>query len=325
MFPAAAQPVHPVAQHNYCFLLLPSFSPFELSSAVAALDAANRVDGTLRYAWRTVSESGLPVRATNGLTIGVDGGLDPVRRDETVIVCGGAGLSQDCSQPVLGWLRKAARRGCTLGALSGGTYALAVAGLLSERRVTTHWSLRSATREICPDVELEGSIYTIEDKRITCAGGAAVLDMMLQLVSKQHGVEVATAVSDRLIYTVPRSADSTQTISDHCRTGVRHEKLSAALRIMRAELEDPWTPSQIAEQVGLSTRQLERLFSKYLNATPKVFYTRLRLENARSMLQQTDMKIIEVGLANGFTSQSHFSRVYRKVFGISPNAERGFA
>ncbi|UWQ90579.1 GlxA family transcriptional regulator [Aliisedimentitalea scapharcae] len=319
-----AQPVFPVAHRRFVFLLLPSFSPLDLASAISALDGANQYDGNQRYSWRTVHEGGALARSVFGVTVAVDGSLDPVERTDTIFVCGGAGQIADSSPGVLAWLRQAARKGCQIGAVGGGVFALAKAGLLDNRPVSTHWSLLHVAAETWPDLEISRSLFAIDETRFTCAGGAATLDMMLQLIARHHGMETATAVSDRLVCSAPRGASHEQTLADHCRTGVRHEKLSAALAVMRGELEAPLRPSDIARQVGLSTRQLERLFSKYLNVTPKVFHTRLRLENARSMLRQTNMKIIEVGLANGFSSQSHFSRVYRRHFGFSPQAERGF-
>ena len=113
-------------------------------------------------------------------------------------------------------------------------------------------------------------------------------------------------------------------MSEFGRTGVRHEKLAAALSLMRSNLEEPLTPGRIADLVGLSVRQLERLFSKYLQTTPKVYYTRLRLDYARSLLLQTNMRIIDVALAAGFNSQTHFAKVYRRYFGKSPHQERPF-
>jgi transcriptional regulator GlxA family with amidase domain len=149
--------------------------------------------------------------------------------------------------------------------------------------------------------------------------------MMLEIISSDYGLGVATWVADRLVCSAPRTSRHDQTISTYCRTGTRHEKLSLAIHIMQTEIENPLAPSELAARIGISSRQLERLFSRYLDASPKRFYTKLRLENARYLLLQTNMKIIEVAVACGYTSQSHFSKVYRKSFGVSPHLERGLA
>jgi transcriptional regulator GlxA family with amidase domain len=147
--------------------------------------------------------------------------------------------------------------------------------------------------------------------------------MMLEIISQESGLDVATFVADRLICSAPRTSGCDQTMSILCRTGTRNNKLADAIEIMRSALENPLSPSEISACVGLSTRQLERLFSRYLRSTPKSYYTKLRLENARSLLQQTSMKVIDVAFASGFNSPSHFSRLYKKNFGSTPYSERG--
>ncbi|WP_052248798.1 GlxA family transcriptional regulator [Leisingera sp. ANG-Vp] len=306
------------------FLLLPTFSPLDLSSAVAALEAANSHDGTARYDWRVVSEDGLPVTAPNGLGVSVDGSLPDLVRGDMIFVCGGQGSEPGVSLKVLGWLRKAQRMGVTLGALGGGVLALARSGLLAGRQVSAHWALRAILAEAHPDVEVKSSLFTVEGKLITCAGGTATVDMMLSLISDHHGAGVATGAADLMVCSSARKGSQDQTISEYGRTGVRHEKLAAALSLMRSNLEEPLTPGAISDLVGLSVRQLERLFSKYLQTTPKVYYTRLRLDYARSLLLQTNMRIIDVALASGFNSQTHFAKVYRRYFGKSPHQERPF-
>jgi transcriptional regulator GlxA family with amidase domain len=306
------------------FLLLPAFSPLDLSSAVAALEAANTYDGTKRYDWRVVSEDGLAVTAPNGLSVAVDGGLPELARGGIIFVCGGQGQEPGLSLKVLGWLRKAQRMGVTLGALGGGVLALARSGLLAGREVSAHWALRAILAETHPDVEVRNSLFTMEGKLITCAGGTATVDMMLNLISEHHGAAVATGAADLMVCSSARKGSQDQTVSEYGRTGVRHEKLAAALSLMRSNLEEPLTPGGIADLVGLSVRQLERLFAKYLQTTPKVYYTRLGLDYARSLLLQTNMRIIDIALASGFNSQTHFAKVYRRYSGKPPHQERPF-
>lgn len=318
-----AQPVEAAAPRRFVFVLMPSFSPFDLASAVEALSAANNFDRIHRFDWRVINETGQPMQAANGLTVAVDGALSEVGRGDLVMVLGGS-LTHG-SDILFGWLRRAFRLGAWLGGIGGGTAILARAGVVSDRQVTTHWSLRSALIEQYPALHLSRSIFTVDRGLATCAGGAAVLDMMLHLITEGHGSEVGLAVADQLVCSAARSSQQDQTIAEHCRTGQRHEKLTEALSLMRREMEDPWSPSEIAAHVGLSTRQLERLFARYLNASPKVFYTRLRLENARALLQQTNMRIIDVAIASGFGSQTHFSKLYRRHYGIPPHQERGLS
>lgn len=321
--PALAHPASPVAPNRYVLLLLPSFSAFDLSAVMQALREANNFDSLPRYNLLLLSEDGLPVQDANGLQTCVDAPLGKLNRRDTVLVFGGKDFKTGSTLPVLSWLRREARNGTSFGAFGSGAFTLAKAGLLSGKRASAHWAYRAAIAECCPDLEVSRSIFTLEPGRFTCAGGVSAVDLTLALIAQDHGAEVAQFVADRMICSSPRTGQHDQTVSVQWRAGIRHEKLAAAMQCMLGEYEDPLSPAEIAAKVGISTRQLERLFAKYLNASPKSYYTKLRLENARSMLQQTDMRIVEIALANGFSSQGHFSKAYKKQFGTSPNQERG--
>ena len=114
-----------------------------------------------------------------------------------------------------------------------------------------------------------------------------------------------------------------QRMSLPARIGARHPKLVGIIEKMEENLEEPLSPSLLAKQAGLSTRQLERLFRRYVDRSPKRYYLELRLKKARSLLLQTDMSVINVALACGFASPSHFSKCYRSHYNTTPYRERG--
>ncbi len=130
-------------------------------------------------------------------------------------------------------------------------------------------------------------------------------------------------MADQLIYSSIRTDQDTQRLSVPTRIGVRHPKLSAVIQMMEQNIEEPVSPSLLAGDVGMSTRQLERLFRRYLNRSPKRYYMELRLQKARNLLMQTDMSVINVALACGFASPSHFSKCYRAHYDTTPYRERG--
>ncbi|MDF1726155.1 MAG: GlxA family transcriptional regulator [Sulfitobacter sp.] len=306
----------------YAFLLLPGFSPLGLSCALDCLSLANHhPSGQKFYSWRILSEGGVPVTGYNGVRIEADAGLVPLDREETIVVCAGEKAGAGSTQAVLGWLRRETRRGMDYGALSSGTYTLALAGLIGGKRVTTHWEYRTALAEMLPDVIMEDHIYSVDGRVFTCAGSAASLDLMLHRVEADHGPEIATWVADQLVYDASRPQTQGQRTSLQGRLEVRNAKLLMALQMMGDNLEDPLRPEEIATTVGLSTRQLERLFARYLNSSPKRHYLRLRLEKARNLLRQTDLSVTDVGVACGFQSLSHFSKSYRLAFGNPPGRE----
>jgi transcriptional regulator GlxA family with amidase domain len=239
------------------------------------------------------------------------------------MVCGGTGVKEAANKGVLTWLRRESRRGIAMGAVCTGAQALARAGLLEGRRCTIHWENRDSFEEDFPDIELSQTVYVVDANRYTAAGGTAAADLMLKLVARKHGAEIANRVADQMIHTALRSDRDEQRLSIPTRIGVRHPKLARVIATMETNIEEPISPALLAQDVGLSARQLERLFRRYLNRSPKRYYMELRLQKARNLLLQTDMSVINVALACGFASPSHFSKCYRALYQTTPYRERG--
>lgn len=312
-----------VSTRNFVFLLLQNFSMMPFTAALEPLRLANRETGKELYRWRLVSEGGQPATASNGVVVQVDSGLGDLGRDDTLLVCGGVDVKTATTKTVLNWLRRESRKGVVIGGLCTAAYTLAKAGLLDGRRCTIHWENHDGFEEDFPDVELSRAVYVIDGKRLSSAGGMSSLDLMLGVIASDHGQELANVVADQLIYTSIRTDRDEQRLSIPTRIGVRHPKLASVLRMMEDNIEEPVSPSQLARDVGMSTRQLERLFRRYLDRSPKRYYMELRLQKARNLLLQTDMSVINVALACGFTSPSHFSKCYRAHYDITPYRERG--
>jgi transcriptional regulator GlxA family with amidase domain len=250
-------------------------------------------------------------------------GLDEIAREDTVLVCGGIDVAEASSRAILNWLRREARRGVPIGGLCTGAYTLARAGLLDGKRATIHWENQDSFLEEFEEVRLTKSVFVVDGNRMTSAGGTASIDLMLKIIAADQGEDVANTVADQLIYNAIRTDQDSQRLSIPTRIGVRHPKLSQVIQMMEANIEDPISPAQLAEDVGMSTRQLERLFRRYLNRSPKRYYMELRLQKARNLLMQTEMSVINVALACGFASPSHFSKCYRAHYQTTPYRERG--
>jgi len=305
------------------FLLLNNFSMMAFASAIEPLRLANRTSGKALYSWTLAGENGETATSSNGTKCALDHGLDGVERDQWIILCGGDHIKQATTKPVLAWLRRESRKGIALGGLCTASVVLAKAGLLDGKRCTIHWENRDSFIEEFPDIELSQNIFVIDNNRLTAAGGAAAADLMLNVISNEHGGDLANEVADQLIYTSFRTDQDEQRLSVPTRIGVRHPKLATVIQMMNNNIEEPISPSILAQDVGMSTRQLERLFRRYLNRSPKRYYMELRLQRARNLLMQTDMSVINVALASGFSSPSHFSKCYRSHFQTTPYRERG--
>ncbi len=308
---------------RFVFVLLNQFTLLCYACAVESLRIANRMGGRTLYEWRMIGEGGTTVTCSAGTSFGLDGGLDEVARDETVLLCGGIDVASATTKAILNWIRRESRRGVSMGGLCTASYALAKAGLLSGKRATIHWENQDSFQEEFDDVTLTKSVFVVDGRYFTTAGGTASIDLMLKFIADDHGEDLAGAVADQLIYTTVRTDQDTQRLSVPTRIGVRHPKLSSVIQMMESNIEEPKSPSLLAKEVGMSTRQLERLFRRYLNRSPKRYYMELRLQKARNLLMQTDMSVINVALACGFASPSHFSKCYRGQYNITPYRERG--
>jgi len=310
---------------RFVFLLLPNYSLIAFSNAIEALRLANRMSRRTLYEWELVTESGAPMVCSAGLSITVDNALVGLNREDTVLVCGGAQIKQAVNAKLMNWARREARKGVAFGGLCTGTYFLAKAGLLQGRKATIHWENRESLIEDFPELAVSNAVFVVDKNRYSAAGGAATADLMLSLIAEEHGPDLANAVADQMIYTTARTGKDEQRLSIPTRIGVRHPKLSGVIKMMEGNLEEPISPPELAAQAGMSTRQLERLFRRYLNRSPKRYYMELRLQKARNLLMQTDMSVINVALASGFASPSHFSKCYRAHFNTTPYRERGMA
>lgn len=319
----ATQTSKPEAPRRFVFLLLDKFTMLAFASAIEPLRIANRVVGEKVYTWALAGEGGETATCSNGASFKLDIGLEEIERDDILLVCGGIDVQRASTKPVLNWLRREARRGVIIGGLCTGAYALAKAGLLDGKKATIHWENQDGFLEEFEDVTLTKSVFVMDTNRWSTAGGTSSLDLMLKVIAGDHGEDVANTVADQLIYSTPRTDQDTQRLSIPTRIGVRHPKLSQVIQMMEGNIEDPMSPADLAEEVGMSTRQLERLFRRYLNRSPKRYYMELRLQKARNLLMQTDMSVINVALACGFASPSHFSKCYRSHYNTTPYRERG--
>ncbi len=312
-----------IGPKQYVFILLDQFTMLCFSSAVEALRIANRMSGKQLYTWTLAGEGGDVAWCSAGIGFKLDCDLPEINRDDTVLVCGGIDVASATSKKMLNWLRREARKGATIGGLCTAGYTLAKAGLLDGKRATIHWENQDSFIEEFEDVTLTKSVFVIDGNRITTAGGTASIDLMLKIIADDHGEDLANLVADQLIYTSIRTDQDTQRLSIPTRIGVRHPKLGQVIRMMEQNIEEPISPATLARDVDMSTRQLERLFRRYLNRSPKRYYMELRLGKARNLLMQTDMSVINVALACGFASPSHFSKCYRAHYATTPYRERG--
>jgi len=308
---------------RFVFVLIENFTLLSFSSALDALRIANRMSGKKLYDWTFIGENEEFVSCSAGTQFKLDNSLIELHRDDTILLCGGTAIQESTSKKLIGWLRREARRGLVIGGLCTAAYPMAKAGLLDDKKATIHWENQDSFAEEFLEVELTKTVFVCDGNRYTTAGGTSSIDLLLKIIADEHGEELANAVADQMIYSSIRTDQDTQRLSVPTRIGVRHPKLSKVIQMMEINIEEPISPSILAKDVGMSTRQLERLFRRYLDRSPKRYYMELRLQKARNLLMQTDMSVINVALACGFASPSHFSKCYRAHYDTTPYRERG--
>ena len=313
---------------HFGFLLIEEFTLVSMSSAIETLRMANRLVGARHFNWSLISPTGAPVTASDGISIHADHGI----AEETlfgeldaVVVCGGERIERYCARPVLRWLRTCSARGLALGAICTGSYLLAKSRMLDGYRCSVHWEQYAAMNAEAANVAVSRSIYTIDHDRFTSSGGTAPVDMMLYFVRRQLGAEIAAGVADQFVHERIRDSRDAQHVPLRFLAGGHSAKLVAAVELMESNVREPLSQFELAEYVGLSRRQLQRLFQKYLLSSPSRYYLQLRLTRARQLLFQTNLGIVEISAQTGFVSSSHFSTTYRELYGHTPSIDRANA
>ncbi len=310
------------AVNRFGFLLLPRFALLAFTAAVEPLRVANTLSGRRLYDWRVVTADGAPLACSSGIEINAQGSPDEEAGYDSVVVCGGLDAHIFRDKGVMAWLRRQDRLGARIGAISDGTHLLAAAGLLEGYACTIHWRCQPSLIEMYPDLEVRSGLYCLDRTRFTCAGGTASLDMMLHLIERDHGHDLALQVAEQFLHERIRGLEAEQRMALRQRVGVGHPKLLEAVRFMEANLEEPLSTAELADLSEISVRQLERLCQRYLGCTPRAHYVELRLQRAHWLLSHSSLSVTEVGLACGFVSASHFAKRYRERFKQTPQRTR---
>ena len=300
------------------FVLLPNFSLIAFSSAIEPLRIANQLAGQALFEWDVLSETGEAVGCSNGLKVQVDGALGETKPKSMVFVCAGVEPEKSASRKMADWLRQQYRQGRTVGGLCTGAYALAKAGILEGRSFTLHWE------NLPPFVETFGhlrpleQLYCIDGRILTAAGGAAATDLFIEIIASNFGDRLADAVLKMCLHGQQRPADLRQRMSLSTTLGIRNPVLVQVIRQFEENLEAGVDIAALAAQLGVSRRQVERLFQRYVGMSPKQYLNGLRLEKARALLTETDMAVADVAYGCGFNATNTFTKAFRQRYGVSP-------
>ncbi len=309
--------------HHLAFIALPDFSNMDLALAIEPLFGANWLAQKQLFRWSILSIDGLSVRASNGMHLPVDGALGEIGTYRTVVVVASSGVKAHAEDHrLLNWLRRMSRFGADMGAIGTGSEILAAAHLLDGHPAAVHWDNLEGFQERYPNVEATAQLFTLGRGRMTCAGGKTILDMMLWWIAQQADSELSHEVGQQLLIGGQRPAIQGQNAPQTDVDSYANKKVQQALQIMQQTTDEPLLCHEVAERVGLSERQLQRHFQRYVGKSLAQQYLQFRLAKAHRLLQQTDLPVTEIAISAGFGSLENFSRTYRRHFGCSPSADR---
>ena len=316
-------------KRSIVFFLVPNFSMIAFATAIEPLRIANRMLGYEAYRWRLTSTDGKPVTASNGVECAVNASLEDERRylqtrdkPSMVLVCSGVFVEDFKHRSTFAWLREEYNRGVAVGGLCTGAHILAAAGLLSGKRCAIHWENLPGFAEAFPKADVYADLFEIDSNLYTCAGGTAALDMMLKLIGDDFDDKLVNRICEQALTDRVRNPQDRQRLPLRARLGVHNSKVLTIIEMMEANLTEPQALVRVADSIGLSRRQVERLFRQEMGRSPARYYLEIRLDRARHLLLQSNLPIVEVAVACGFISASHFSKCYRELYGRSPQQER---
>jgi AraC family transcriptional regulator, glycine betaine-responsive activator len=299
-------------------LVFPGSSIMCVASAVDPLRAANRVAGETLFDFTLVSVDGEAPITTCGLPVAVAGRFDGSKPTDMLVIIGGFGTRYAGERPLSGAIRKVARAARAVGGVEAGTWMLGHAGLLEGRAATTHWEDMEDFAAAFPGADVRPDRYVIDGPVFTTGGASPTFDLMLHLVRSRLGMAVALDVASVFIYDQARAATDAQPLVSLGRLEGWDPRLAQAIRLMEAHIDRPLTTAAIARRAGVTARALELIFRKSIGETPGAYYLRLRLNAARRLVLDTQIRMAEVAARTGFASAASFSRAFARAFGTAP-------
>ncbi len=308
-------------QAHFSFVLVPGFSLVAFSCAIDALRGANLILDQSYYDWDSLSPDGAHVISSSDIEVPTIS-LGEKPETDLIAICGGVSSHTYENDDLTNWLHAQAKQAKRIGAISDGSYIAAEAGLFDHVPSTIHWRCQDAYRERFPNLDIKASMLEISDKRFSCAGGTASLDLMLHFIREEHGGELVSLIAQNFFHDTVRDGTREQHLMNAFRIAGKNPILSEAILLMESHLEQRLSIAQIAERVNISRRQLDRIFQQSMNKSPQEFYRDLRLTRASILLVQTNMSVGEIAVGCGFQTASHLGQYFKQQFGDTPGAYR---
>jgi len=303
-------------------VVAPRFSFVALAICMDGLRVANRENLAPAYDWVVAGETGRPVASSSGPSITPQRALAELAVSPVTIVLTAYEPEAACTPALLAWLRRQDRRGGIIGCVDTAALVLARAGLLRGERIAVHHEVVAAYREEIGEAVLLDRRFAFEGRRLSSAGGIATMEMLLAFVEKTRGRALAGRVAHALNFAWP--ASEAAAARDGLADGLSRidRRLSRLVAIMQTHLDAPLAIAEVCRRAHVEASTARRLFAKHLQQSPSAYYTRLRLERARTLLRYSHLAVAEIADAAGFADAPSFSHAFKRVFGAAPSRAR---
>ncbi|SEH02801.1 AraC family transcriptional regulator, transcriptional activator FtrA [Nonomuraea solani] len=304
-------------------LAFEGMAPFELGCVVEFFGLPRPELDVPWYDLRVCAETLEPLRVVGGFTLQAAHGLDVLAGSDTVIVPGVADVRGPVSGALVSALRAAHARGARMVSICSGAFALAAAGLLDGREVTTHWKYADLLQERFPAVRVNPSVLYVDGGDVlTSAGSAAGLDLLVHLVRSDHGPNVANAVARRLVIPPHREGGQAQFIQAAVTPVEDDDAVARAMAWALEHLAEPLSVADLAGVAHMSERSFIRHFKRQTGTSPLRWVISQRVAASLAMLESTAAPVEEIGASVGFESPVTFRHHFTRAMRTSPSAYR---
>lgn len=295
---------------------------FEFGIAVEVFALARPEFDFPWYQFAVVAAEGMRATATGGIVVEASAGLEALEAANTIIIPGWRDRTERPPQALLDALAAAAKRGARCLSICSGVFVLAAAGLLDNKRATTHWRHMPDLKRLYPGVIVEEDVlYVDEGNVITSAGSAAGIDACLHLVRRDFGSKIANSVARRLVMSPHRDGGQAQYVTAPVQERATRP-MAGVMDWARLRLAQPISMAELAAQAAMSERTFLRQFQKAVGSTPKIWLQRERLYRAQELLESSDITLTDIAEQSGYGSLETFRVAFRRGIGTSPAAYR---
>ena len=307
------------------FLIFPGFPMSCLTSMIEPLRAANEIADCVAFKWKILSETGARVASSAQVVFDPDVTLAAAEGIDYVFLLSSPTAVFADRKAAEGQLRRLVRHGTAVGGVSGGVFPLARSGLLQGHAVAVHWCYEAAFAQEFPDLAMRDDVIVFDHPRYTVAGAAASFDLMLSFIEDRLGADIATEVACWFQHPVVRGKgvrQKTPTFHRQSTADMLPDTVAKAVDLLGRHVSEPIAMEDVAEAVGVSPRQLERLFKKATGQSPSRYYRMMRMKAARQLVLFSREPMGRIAAAIGYETVPPLMRHYREEFGISPAEDR---